>query len=151
MGNGVVGCYIEQVCRSTRVDKYKDGLVTNVNDARWRGTEGKAGWRGGVEGCLFEVENKRIGRVLLRSISYVLDKTRLGSGTTNFGKMSFFSTGTTCFFVDRVGNSIRELSAAVSTERLSGGFVVCRKVEAGRADPGGHGYGLLREGRALTL
>ena len=76
MGNGVVGRFIEQVCGSIRVDKYKDRLVTNVNDARWRGAEGWTGWRRGVENGLFGVENKRIGRVLLRIISYVLNYVR---------------------------------------------------------------------------
>jgi hypothetical protein len=40
MGDGIVGRFIKQVCRSTRIDKYKDELATNVNDARWRGAEG---------------------------------------------------------------------------------------------------------------
>jgi hypothetical protein len=36
MGDGIVGRFIKQVCRSTRIDKYKDGLATNANDAEGR-------------------------------------------------------------------------------------------------------------------
>ena len=120
MGDRIVGRFIMQVCRSTRIDKYKDGLATNVNDARWRGSEGRTGWRGGVEDCLLGVDNKSIGRVLLRIISYLLDKTRalLGFGAINFGKMSIFATRMTRSPIGRAGNSMRKRSAAISTERM---------------------------------
>ena len=120
MGDGIVGRFIKHVCRSTRIDKYKDGLATNVNDARWRGAEGRTRWRGGVEDCLLGVDNKSIGRVLLRIISYLLDKTRalVGSGAPNFGKKSIFATRTTRFPVGRAGNSMRKRFTAISTERM---------------------------------